>query len=169
MSADNEWQDEMQSMLKIFENQSEKSLRKINRCFDVLHRSFSDFREMFMKASTQRYQSRSLAWIFVSRLNIAKILPPLVWSFHFRLALSFTKIEMERWSKIQVISGLNDQNAKRKHQHPKIESDASPSTSTCRGNAIQIHLRKCSNEISVKFIWATCPLIFFSKESALCA
>lgn len=57
MSDDSEWQDEMQMMLKIFENQSEKSLRKISQCFGGLHRSFSDFREMFMKASTQRYRS----------------------------------------------------------------------------------------------------------------
>lgn len=55
MMVDKEWQHEMQSMLKVFENQSETSLRKISRCFEELHRPFSDFRDIFMKASTQRY------------------------------------------------------------------------------------------------------------------
>lgn len=54
MNVDNEWQQEMQLMLKAFENQSETSLRKINHSFEMLGRSFSNFREMFMKASTQR-------------------------------------------------------------------------------------------------------------------
>lgn len=54
MDIDNEWQHEMRLMLEVFENQSEISLRKIGQSFDTSHRPFSDFREIFMKASTQR-------------------------------------------------------------------------------------------------------------------
>lgn len=58
MNADEKWQHEMNVMLKVFENQSETSLREIDRCFEVLGRSFNaEFRQYFLKLSTQRYQS----------------------------------------------------------------------------------------------------------------
>lgn len=66
----------------------------------------------------------------------------------FSLELSFTKIEMERWSKNQEGGSTAWQTSKRKHQHPKIEPYTGLSTRTCRGSANQIRLRKCLNEVS---------------------
>lgn len=69
----------------------------------------------------------------------------------FSLELSFSKIEMERWSKNLVKSSTVASNAARKIQHPKITSDASPSTSTFQENEVQIVLRKCLYKSGVKF------------------
>lgn len=58
MNVNDKWQHEMKIMLEVFENQSEKSLRTINECFEELNRPFDDdFRKYFMKISTQRYQN----------------------------------------------------------------------------------------------------------------
>lgn len=67
----------------------------------------------------------------------------------FRLQVSFTKIQMERWNKNQVKNGLTGSNSEREHQNPNIMSDASPSTSACRKSTMKIRLRKRSNKIRV--------------------
>lgn len=51
-----EWQLEMARMLRIFEHESETSLRKINQRFEVLDRPFNaEFRQHFLKISMQRF------------------------------------------------------------------------------------------------------------------
>lgn len=54
-----EWEVEMDRMLDIFEHESESSLRMINRRFEVLGRPFNEeFRQLLIKTSMNRYQSR---------------------------------------------------------------------------------------------------------------
>lgn len=57
MDVIDEWQLEMERMLGIFKHESESSLRKISRRFEVLDRPFNDeFRQNIIEMSTYRYQ-----------------------------------------------------------------------------------------------------------------
>lgn len=64
MSVADDWQVEMDRMLGIFEQQSESTLRKINRFFEVMNRPFDvEFKTRFLTQSMQRYQNwAKTAW-----------------------------------------------------------------------------------------------------------
>lgn len=70
----------------------------------------------------------------------------------FRLEMSFTKIEMERWSSNQIKINKTESNPEHEQQNPKITSNASTSTDSSRRSATTIRLRKHIKMISVLFV-----------------
>lgn len=63
--------------------------------------------------------------------------------------MSFTKIEMERWSSNQIKSNKTRSNPEHEHQNPKITSNASISSDSSQGSATTICLRKHIVPISI--------------------
>lgn len=89
-----------------------------------------------------KYQRNGISPVSVRRKVMNNYILRGVLVFFFRLEMSFTKIEMERWISNQAKSSKTVPNSERKQQSPKIMSNASTSTDNDCGNAIKIRLRK---------------------------